>query len=122
MTKSLFIGALVITGIAFSTDNAFAGRRRCCCQVQQTACGAAQTMAPQSYETAPNPQTAPAPPTEATTPQANAGTGYQSFSFEPGSSVVNAGVIAPAPVMQTRNSGTSFYGQIRGDRKARGAY
>jgi len=119
----MFIAALVITGIAFSADNAFAGRRRCCCQVQQTACGcAAQMSAPQSYETAPNPQTAPAPPTEATTPQANAGTGYQSFSFEPGSSAANVGVIAPAPVMQTRQSGISYFDQIRGDRKVRASY
>jgi hypothetical protein len=115
MTKSILLTTLAIAGLSFAADNAFAARR--CCRTHQSACGCAATCC------TPTPSccnaTAMAAPAPATA-QAGGTNSYQSFSYEPGSSAPANPVIAP--VYQTRRGTTSFYDQIRGDRKARGLY
>lgn len=120
MMKSILVTVTAIAGISFTADSALAGRRCCrthrparCCATtccNATPCCNATTAPAENYA----PETAPA------TAQANGTNGYQSFSYEPGAAGTGTTVmVAPIPVQQRSSS---FYDQVRGDRKARGIY
>ena len=121
MTKTILVAALAVVGMAFSSENVFAGRRNRCCRAEQPACGcqtaccANQCGASQCCQAAMS-VTPATQPTGMSGPSAS--NGYQSYSYEPG---VSANQMTVAPVVQTRRS-TSFYDQFRGDRKARGIF
>ncbi|MFO1042861.1 MAG: hypothetical protein U0941_13805 [Planctomycetaceae bacterium] len=108
MVKTFVVATLAVIGLGISSQSVFAGHRSRCCQPQPACCCAASCCS------AGTSAAAPAPPTTA-----QAGSGYQSFSYEPGAS---AATPVAVPVSVARPSSRSFYDQIRGDRKARGIY
>ena len=107
MSKSIMFALVTAAGSAVCTEGAFAGHRQACCP--NTCCAAPACAA-----------TTAAVPAATETSQANRGTAYQSFSYEPGT----APQMPAAPVYQPmrRSSSPSFYDSIRGDRKALGRY
>lgn len=110
MMAKYLLATMAILGISFSASDAFAGRR--CCRPQGCGCAAACA--------APAPCCASAIPTDPSVPataQAPVTNGYQSFSYEPGA----APAVGTAPMFPVRQP-TSFYNQIRGDRKFLGNY
>jgi hypothetical protein len=111
MKRSLVLASLVLTGMAASELQVQAGHRRhCCCNPRPACCVPAPSCA--APQTPPAQQTDPSPQ-----PQANRSNGYQSFSYEPGTTASPA----PATFAPARRAVTnSFYDSVRGDRKVRG--
>jgi hypothetical protein len=105
MVKTFVVATLAVIGLGISSQSVFAGHRSRCCQPQPACCGAVSCCSTGTPAAAPT--------------TAQVGSGYQSFSYEPGAS---AATPVAAPVSQVRPSSRSFYDQIRGDRKARGIY
>ena len=108
MSKSILFALLSVAGPCLSTGHAFACGRGACCT---TAC-APSCAAPATGATAD-------PHAGMQMPQANRGSAYQSFSYEPGTAAPM--MSAPATMSRT-NRPSSFYDSVRGDRKIRGQY
>lgn len=118
MSKSILFAFLAVTGSTLNAGDAFACGRGCggsvaSCTVPSCAapaCAAAATAAPAD------------PHSGMKMSQSNAGSTYQSFSYEPGASqpMMSAPVQNVGPAYRTyRQPSSSFYDSIRGDKKVR---
>ena len=117
MTKFILFALVSVAGSAVCADSALACGRQACCATS-SACVAPSCGVPAAGATAD-------PHAGMQMPQANRGTSYQSFSYEPGA----APQMQPAPMQSgpayrpmMRQSSPSFYDSVRGDRKIRGQY
>lgn len=120
MTKSILLALLTVAGSAACTEQTFA-------------CGRGSRCVMANHQMAPScaaPASGSAPSAPAADPhagmdmkEANKGSTYQSFSYEPGT--LQSGTAAPVPTYRTaapmtRQPTNSFYDSVRGDRKVRG--
>ena len=111
MTKSILFALVSVAGSVVCADSALACGRQACCATS-SACVAPSCGAPAGATADPH--------AGLQMTQANRGTSYQSFSYEPGA--VPQMLSAPANRPMMRPSAPSFYDSVRGDRKIRGQY
>jgi hypothetical protein len=106
MSKSILFALVTAAGSVICIESAFAGHRHGCCAntgCTAPACAATTAAVPAAPEMA----------------QANGGTTYQSFSYEPGTAAPQ-----PAPTYRPmmRQGSSSSFDAFRGDRKFLGQY